>query len=132
MFEMLREVKGCRALAFRGHELDGVLALKPPRFHPVHQTETLEWKIAVRKQGLTDLVTGKLILFQNEHLPALLGQHGGRGRPGGPASNNDDVVVQAHVYLTFLCCGKKNSCNSSSTFNRLSRARTISSSRTLK
>src|SRR5207237_1173537 len=90
--EVLVEAKDGRRRAVRGDERAAVFR-KEVAFHQLLvDAKTPEDVVRVRKHRFADLEARKTLALEEQYGSAALRQDRGRGRAGGPAADDDDVV----------------------------------------
>ena len=91
VIEMLEEVERRRNPAVHGRELHAVLLDEAGRAQPVDHPDAFQRKVAIRQQGLADLVAREALALYHEHVAPLGGQDR-RGRGPGRAAPQDQRV----------------------------------------
>ena len=76
---MLKKIKRLGYQAVLPYELNAVFA-RSCRFHEViNQTQALQWKVAKRHQGFTNVISGEFFFLHDQDVMSVLGKQGTSG-----------------------------------------------------
>src|SRR2546426_8756275 len=95
---MGEEIEGQRSPSIGMHNLDTVFLYKMRILHPLDEANAFQWEVRIGNQGLANVVTGKLLLLQEQNASALFREHRRGGRATGSTADYDRFIRMAFFH----------------------------------